>query len=46
MSLLKDIKDAIDRRVENRIATARRFAVETTSGIMNNAIYNFVFRFG
>jgi len=27
MSLLKDIKDAIDRRVENRIATARRFAV-------------------
>jgi len=27
MALLKDIKDAIDRRVENRIATARRFAV-------------------
>merc|ERR1719429_1081836 len=27
MSLLKDIKDAIDKRVENRIATARRFAV-------------------
>merc|ERR1712241_835248 len=27
MSLLKDIKDAIDRRVENGIATARRFAV-------------------
>jgi len=26
-SLLKDIKEAIDRRVENRIATARRFAV-------------------
>jgi len=26
-SLLKDIRDAIDRRVENRIATARRFAV-------------------
>merc|ERR1712142_252062 len=26
-SLLKDIKDAIDKRVENRIATARRFAV-------------------
>lgn len=29
MSLLKDIKDAIDKRVENRIATARRFAVCT-----------------
>ena len=27
MSLLKDIKDAIDKRVENRIANARRFAV-------------------
>ena len=27
MALLKDIKDAIDKRVENRIATARRFAV-------------------
>merc|ERR1711983_671202 len=27
MALLKDIKDAIDRRVENRIATARRIAV-------------------
>merc|ERR1712228_1046782 len=27
MALLKDIKDAIDRRVENRISTARRFAV-------------------
>ena len=29
MALLKDIKDAIDRRVENRIATARRFAVSS-----------------
>lgn len=26
-SLIKDIKDAIDKRVENRISTARRFAV-------------------
>jgi len=26
-ALLKDIKDAIDKRVENRISTARRFAV-------------------
>jgi len=26
-SLLKDIKEAIDKRVENRIATARRFSV-------------------
>ena len=26
-SLLKDIKEAIDKRIENRIATARRFAV-------------------
>jgi len=26
-SLLKDIREAIDKRVENRIATARRFAV-------------------
>ena len=33
MSLLKDIKDAIDRRVENRIATARRFAVSTKNGL-------------
>ena len=27
ISLLKDIRDAIDKRVVNRIATARRFAV-------------------
>ena len=26
-SLLTDIKEAIDKRIENRIATARRFAV-------------------
>ena len=26
-ALLKDVKDAIDKRVENRISTARRFAV-------------------
>ena len=26
-SLLTDIKEAVDRRIENRIATARRFAV-------------------
>ncbi len=26
-SLIEDIKDAIDKRIENRIATARRFAV-------------------
>ena len=27
ISLLNDVKEAIDKRVENRIATARRFAV-------------------
>ena len=29
MALLVDIKQAIDKRVEHRIATARRFAVST-----------------
>ena len=28
-SLLRDIRDAMNKRVENRIATARRFAVNT-----------------
>ena len=28
-SLLRDIRDAINKRVENRISTARRFAVRT-----------------
>ena len=43
MSLLKDIKDAIDKRVENRIATARRFAVsfniKVTPSIINKFVY-------
>ena len=29
-NLLKDIRNAIDKRIENRIATARRFAVSFT----------------
>ena len=44
MSLLKDIKDAIDRRVENRIATARRFAVNILSDLTFNKS-NFLARF-
>ena len=37
ISLLKDIRDAIDKRVVNRIATARRFAV--CSIILVSALY-------
>jgi hypothetical protein len=29
LTLLKDIREAMDRRIDNRIATARRFAVVT-----------------
>ena len=32
-SLLKDIREAIDKRIENRIATARRFAVSSECNI-------------
>lgn len=28
-AFLKDLRDAVDRRVENKIASARRFAVRT-----------------
>jgi len=41
MSLLKDIKDAIDKRVENRIATARRFAVFKRQNIYGRKCLNF-----
>ena len=43
MSLLKDMKDAIDRRVENRIATARRFAVSPISDLKMKSYFQFRF---
>ena len=36
-SLLRDIRDAMNKRVENRIATARRFAVSYQKSALRSA---------
>ena len=37
-SLLRDIRDAINKRVENRISTARRFAVSISNNFLKNKL--------
>ena len=37
-SLLRDIRDAMNKRVENRIATARRFAVSYQKSALRSAL--------
>ena len=39
-SLLKDIREAIDKRIVNRIATARRFAVSTLLTFHQVSLYD------
>ena len=45
-ALLNDIRNAIDKRVESRIATARRFAVRTEMvKLLSNAKAIYIYRF-
>ena len=39
-SLLRDIRDAINKRIENRISTARRFAVSNILLQISNVFSN------
>lgn len=37
--LLRDLRQAIDKRIENKIASARRFAVSLTSLVLSSVMY-------